>query len=166
MNRLITLFWAFLFAISLIYFLLIVSPARADIQDPVLILVKTLAGEAGFKRRPDHPSMLHVLDWRRKHRPANAGFRLSETALAYSTLHRAQLRNPSSAHWRQVHALTLETAPEWMVELVTAFRENPASVPDPCRGQAREWAAPLVVIQRGFLLRVLDCGDTRNAFLR
>lgn len=166
MDKFITLFWTTLFVICMIYALIVLAPARAQEHDPVEILLQTLAGEAGFKQRPDHAAMLHVLEWRRTHRPANEGYRLFETALSYSTLHRAQLRNPRTEHWRQVASLTRETAPDWMVAMVTSFRADPSSVPDPCRGRAREWAAFRVVMERGKLDRVVRCGDTKNVFLR
>ena len=166
MDRPLTVFWTALFVIVVLYALATFSPVRAQESDPVLILAKTLAGEAGFKQRPDHAAMLHVLEWRRKHRPANIGATLPEVASVFSTLHWARLKNPQSDHWRQVADLTIDTSPEWMVDMIETFLIDPEAVPDPCRGRARDWAAFRVVMERGKLHRVVRCGRTKNVFLR
>lgn len=129
-------------------------------QDEV-VLVQTLIGEAGWRPRPDHAAILHVLERRRvlQGRPT-----LAQMARAYSTLHR---RGPDTPHRRQVHALTAESTPAWALQIVRDFEAG--ALEDPCAGRALHWgsredAARFVLLNP--VARVVDCGRTGNVFLR
>ena len=144
-----------------LFFFFIAADVRA-LPNPTedrLRLVHMLLGEAGWRPANDHPAILHVLERRRQ----RAGLTLTEMAEAYSAfLKPAKPSANDLPHRESVYALTLETAPQWVVKLVDAFIQAPETVPDPCKGQAWNWGSP-----GDFLVSKLnrvDCGDTNNVF--
>lgn len=126
-----------------------------------LVLVHALLGESGWRPKNDQPAILHLFN-RRRRLPEHQGKTLTQMAQAYSNFLR--MDRPDTPHRKAVFAMTLETAPQWMVRLVDRFLDNPRRVKDPCKGKAWHFGGRFEVDTGNAL--IVDCGDTANVFLR
>lgn len=147
----------------LVFCILFFIPSSTDagVEDR-MTLVRALLGEAGWRPANDHPAMLHVVN-RRRTLPAFEGYTLTEMMREYAKF-LSPHRDPELPHRASINALTIDTAPGWAVKLVDKFLEDPKSVKDPCRGEAWHWGATWEV--NVSKKRRVDCGYTRNVFLR
>ncbi len=125
-----------------------------------LVLLHSLMGEAGYRRLPDHPAILHVFN-RRRRLPEHQGKTLTQMAQAYSNF--LEMDRPETPHRKAVFRHTIETSPQWMVRLVDRFLANPKRVKDPCRGKAWHFGGKFEIAVGD--RRILDCGNTANWFL-
>jgi len=148
--------------VLLIIVLILCIPSSTDAgTEDRMTLVRALLGEAGWRPVNDHPAMLHVLK-RRTTLPAHEGFTLTRMAQEYAKFLDPD-RDPELPHRAAINALTIDTAPQWAVRLVDQFLKDPASVEDPCKGQAWHWGAKWeVTVSKK---RRVDCGYTLNVFL-
>jgi len=146
----------------IICILLVPSPTDAGVEDR-LTIVYALLGEEGWRPTRGHAAILHVLERRRTKLPAFEGYTLTEMTKAYSKF-LSPKRDPQLPHRAAIYALTIDTAPQWTVRMVDAFLENPENVKDPCKGKAWNWGATWEI--KAPKERIVDCGRTRNTFLK
>lgn len=149
--------------IILLFWVLVFLPQKTEASsENRLTLVQALLGEEGWRPSDGHPAILHVLD-RRRTLPKFKGLSLTGMANEYAKFLSPKRPKDSTPARRAVFALTLETAPGWAVKLVDQYLDDPASVPDPCRGRAWHWGSWSDV--QTSVRRRVDCGRTHNIFL-
>lgn len=140
-----------------------VAGAQRQPDDDVLQLSRMVISEAGYHPGRETFAILHVLEWRRTHLPAFAGWDIVRMGRAYCSGFGGR-RHTENPHVLQAKALQWVRVPQQVREDVSRFLRNPEAteVRTPCRG-AVHWRDQRVPAQWE-RLRVSCAVPTQNVY--